>query len=97
MTFVAVVLGLLGLLGIVAFVVLYAKLGALADEVRDARAEDAHHLGAQLDAVADKLQGMRLDLGAQKRSVETLTTQLEGPPSVRRPPMEGHGATHHGR
>lgn len=93
MTFVAVVLGLLGLLGIVAFMVLYAKLGALGDELRDARAEDTHHLGAQLDAIADKLQGMRLDLGAQKRSVETLTTQLVGPPSVRRPPVEGDGAT----
>lgn len=96
MTFVAAVLGLLGLLGIVACVVLYAKIGALADELRDARAEDAHRLGTQLDAIADKLQGMRLDLGAQKRSVETLTTQLEGPPSMRRPPVEGDGAMRRG-
>jgi hypothetical protein len=85
--FVAVVLGLLGLLGILAFVVMYAKLGALADELRDARAENAHQLGTQLDAIADKLQGMRLDLGRQERSIEALTTQLEGPPSLRRPPL----------
>lgn len=91
MAFVAVVLGLLGLLGIVAFVVLYAKLGALADELRDARAQDAHQLGAQLDAVADKLQGVRLDLGRQRRSIEALTTQLEGPPSLRRPPVGDGG------
>jgi hypothetical protein len=91
--FVAVVLGLLGLLGIVAFLLLYAKIGALADELRDARAEDAYQLGAQLDAIADKLTGVRLDLGAQKRSVETLTTQLEGPPSVRRPPIADDAAS----
>jgi hypothetical protein len=89
--FVAVVLGLLGLLGIVAFVVLYAKLGALADELRDARAQDAHQLGTQLDAVADKLQGVRFDLGEQRRSIEDLTAQLEGPPSLRRPPVGDGG------
>ena len=85
----AVVLGLPGLLGIVGFVVLYAKLGALADELRDARAQDAHQLGTQLDAIADKLQGVRLDLSRQRRTVEALTTQLEGPPSVRTPPIIG--------
>ena len=87
MAFVAVVLGLLGLLGIVVFVLLYAKLGALGDELRDTRAQEAHQLGAQLNAIADKLQGMRFDLDAQKGSVDALTTQLEGPPSLRRPPM----------
>lgn len=91
MAFVAVVLGLLGLLGIVAFVVLYAKIGALGDELRDARANDAHQLGAQLDAIADKLQGVRLDLGGLRGGVEALTTQLEGPPSLRRPPLAGEG------
>ena len=94
MAFVSVVLGCLGALMLSGFVVLYLKLGALGDELRDARANDAHHLATRLDAVADKQQGMRLDLTAMTREIrgqqlriEALTFQLEGPPSMRRPPI----------
>lgn len=87
MMFVAVVLGLLGLLIVVGFVVLLAKLGALADELREARTKDGGALAAQLDAIADRQQGMRLDLDAHRKSIEGLTHQLEGPPSMRRPPQ----------
>ena len=89
MVFVAVVLGLLGVLMVVGVVVVTAKLGALADELREARQNDAHQLGMQLDAIADKLQGTRLDLSAQRRSIEGFAAQLDGPPSMRRPPMSG--------
>lgn len=92
MAFVSIVLACLGALMIAGFVALYLKLGALADELRDARASDAHALAIHLDAVADKQQGIRLDLTAltrkiegQQQSVEALTFQLEGPPSLRRP------------
>ena len=94
MAFVAMVLGLLGVLMIAGFVVLLVKLGALADELRDARANDAHDLARQLDAIADKQQGTRLDLDrmttaitTQGRSLAALTFQLEGPPSMRRPTL----------
>lgn len=86
MAFVAVVLGLLGSLIIGGFVVLLAKLGALADELREARTKDGGVLAAQLEAIADRQQGMRLDLDAHRKSIEGLTHQLEGPPSLRRPP-----------
>ena len=92
MVFVAVVLALLGALMVAGFVVLSLKLGALAEELRDARASDAHHLQVQLDAIADKQQGTRLDLDrmttelqAQSQGLAGLTFQLEGPPSMRRP------------
>lgn len=91
-TFVAIVLCCLGLLMVVGFAMLWAQLGALADEMRAARAADAHQLATQLDAVADKQQGMRLDLAAltkelqgQRQNLAALTFQLEGPPSMRRP------------
>lgn len=94
MVFVAVVLACLGALMIAGFVGLYVQLGALADELREARATDAHDLAKQLDAIADKQQGMRLDLDAmtkellgQRQNVAALTFQLEGPPSMRRPKL----------
>ena len=94
MAFVAVVLGLLGVLMIGGFVVLHVKLGALADELREARASDAHQLGTQLDAIADKQQGTRLDLDRmtkaitmQGQSLAALTRELQGPPSMRRPTL----------
>jgi len=90
--FVAIVLGCLGLLMIAGFVVLYVQLAALADELREARTADAQQLATQLDAVADKQQGMRLDLAAmtkelqaQRRNVAALALHIEGPPSMRRP------------
>lgn len=97
--FVAVVLILLGVLMLVGFAVLYVELGALADELRDARARDAHQLATQLDAIADKQQGTRLDLdrltaavGTHSHRVAALTYQLEGPPSMRRPTLPENGA-----
>lgn len=87
MAYVAVVLGLLGLLVIGGFVVLVVKLGALADELRDARKEDGRAVAARLDMLADKQQGMRLDLDAQRKSIDALALHLEGPPSMRRPPV----------
>ena len=93
----AVVLGFLGALMIAGFVLLYVKLGALADELRDARASDAHRLATQLDAIADKQQGTRLDLDrmtkavtAQGQSLTTLARELQGPPSMRRPTLPGY-------
>lgn len=98
MVFVAVVLGLLGVLMIAGFVVLHVKLGALADELRDARANDALQLATQLDAIADKQQGTRLDLDrmtkavtVQSQSLVGLTRELQGPPSMRRPTLPGSG------
>lgn len=71
--------------------VTWVQLGALADELRAGRETDARTLATQLDAVADKQQGMRLDLAAmtkelqgQRQNVAALTLQLEGPPSMRR-------------
>lgn len=100
--FVALVLGLLGVLMIVGFVVLLVKLGALADELREARASDAHQLATQLDAIADKQQGTRLDLdrmtkviATQGESLAALALEFRGPPSLRRPTLPGgeaHGA-----
>ena len=83
MVFVAVVLACLGALMIAGFVVMYAQIGALADELREARTADAHQLATQLDAIADKQQGMRLDLEAMKKNVAALALCIEGPPSVR--------------
>lgn len=92
MAFVAVVLALLGCLMIIGFVAMYLKLAALADELRDARETDARSIATQLDAIADKQQGTRIDLAAmtqeikgQHQTIEALTFQLEGPPSMRRP------------
>lgn len=87
MVFVALVLGCLGLLIIAGFVGLHAKMGSLADELRDARARDAHDLATQMDAMVDKLHGLRLDVTAQRRTVEQLTLEVQGPPSLRRPPL----------
>jgi hypothetical protein len=84
--FVAIVLGLLGALMIGGFVMLHAKIGALADELRDARGHDAAQLGAQLTEVASKLQGVRLDLEAHRQSIDGLAQQIEGPLSMRHPP-----------
>ncbi|MFO0589824.1 MAG: hypothetical protein U0441_19950 [Polyangiaceae bacterium] len=85
MVFIAVVLAGLGILVVVGFVGLHLKMGSLADEMRDARSRDAHDLGMQLDAVTDKLHGLRLDLAALRRSQEQLTLEVQGPPSMRRP------------
>ena len=92
MVFVAVVLACLGVLMVGGFVGLYMQIGALADELREARKADAHQLATQLDAVADKQQGMRLDLGAiakelqgQRQNVAALALHIEGPPSMRHP------------
>lgn len=85
MVFIAVVLASLGLLLIGGFVVLHLKMGSLADELRDARSRDAHDLATQLDAITDKLHGLRLDLTAQRRSLDQLTLEIQGPPSLRVP------------
>lgn len=69
MVFVAVVLALLGALMIVGFVVLLLKLGALADELRDARTRDAHDMKVQLDEIAATQQGTRLALQTQGQSL----------------------------
>lgn len=87
MVFVAIVLACLGLLILAGFVGLLMKLGSLADELRDARARDAHDLATQLDGMADKLHGLRLDLTAQRRSLDDLTLEVQGPPSLRHPPI----------
>jgi len=90
--FVAALLALLGALMIVGFVVLLLKLGALGDEIRDARTRDAHDMKMQLDAITATQQGTRLDLARmtstlqmQGQSLASLAFQLEGPPSMRRP------------
>ncbi len=92
MVFVAIVLGCLGLLMIAGFVVVHVQLAALADELREAFTTDALKLATQLDAMADKQQGMRLDLAAmtkelraQRQNVAALALCIEGPPSMRRP------------
>ena len=87
MAFVAVVLACLGVLMIAGFVVVYVQIGALADELRETRKDDAHQLATQLDAIADKQQGMRLDLDAMKKNVAALALCIEGPPSMRRPTL----------
>jgi hypothetical protein len=85
--FVAVVLGCLGVLMIAGFVAAYAQIGALADELRAARKDDALKLATQLDAIADKQQGTRLDLAAMTKNVAALALCIEGPPSMRRPTL----------
>lgn len=94
MVFLAIVLGFFGVLMLAGFVVLYAQIGALADELRSAREDDARQLATQLDAIADKQQGTRLDLGAmtkelqgQRQNVAALALCIEGPPSMRRPTL----------
>lgn len=96
MAFVAIVLCCLGLLVVAGFVALWVQLGALADELRAGRETDARTLATQLDTVADKQQGMRLDLAAmtkelqgQRQNVAALTLQLEGPPSMRPSKLSG--------
>lgn len=89
MAFVAVVLGLLGAMMIAGFVVLGGMLRALAQEQREAREADVQQLAVQLLKLATAVQGVRLDLNAQGRSMEQLTFELQGPPSLRRPPGVG--------
>jgi len=67
--FVAVLLASLGALMIVGFVVLLLKLGALADELRDARTRDKHELKVQLDEIAATQQGTWLTLQTQGQSL----------------------------
>ncbi len=86
MAFMAVVLGLLGVLVIAGLVVLAVKVGALTDELRNERKNDAAQLRTKLGEVDGKLQGVRLDLGAHRKSIDGLAQQIEGPPSMRRPP-----------
>jgi hypothetical protein len=103
MLFVALVLAGLGLVMIVGLVLLYLKIGALADELRDARAADAHALAVQLDALADKQQGTRHDLDRLTGELRTgherigaLALHIEGPPSMRHPtlpPVSGAAST----
>jgi hypothetical protein len=93
MVFVAIVLGCLGVMIIAGFVGLHMKMGSLADELRDARARDAHDLATQLDGVADKLHGLRLDVTAHRRSLDDLTLEVQGPPSLRRPPVGSSRST----
>lgn len=92
MVFVAVVLAGFGLVMMVGLVLLYLKLGSLADELRDARKADAHSLAVQLDAITDKQQGTRHDLDrlagelrAGHERICALALQIEGPPSMRHP------------
>ena len=94
MVFVAVVLAGFGLVMIVGLVLLYLKIGALADELRDARTADAHSLAVQLDAIADKQQGTRHDLDRLTGELRTgherigaLALHIEGPPSMRHPTL----------
>ena len=77
MVFVAVVLGLLGLLVIAGFVVVTVKVGALADELRDARRKDAAQLRVKQSEMDGKLQGVHLDLGAHRKSIDGLAQQLD--------------------
>lgn len=103
MVLVAVVLGAFGLLMVVGFVILHLQLGALTDELRDMRAADAHNLAMQLDAIADKQQGTRLDLNRIDEDIRTgnerigaLALHIEGPPSMRHPtlpPVSGAAPT----
>ena len=102
MVLVAVVLGAFGLMMVTGLVLLYLKIAALADELRDAREADALNLSIQLDAIADKQQGTRLDLTAIKGELSTgnerigaLALHIEGPPSMRHPtlpPVSGAAA-----
>lgn len=92
MFFLAIVFGFLGLLMLAGFVTLHMQIGALGDELRAARERDTIYVAQQLDAVADKLQGLRLDADAHKTGLEThgerikeLALHIEGPPSMRRP------------
>lgn len=101
MLFLAIVFGFLGLLVLAGFVTLYMQIGALGDELRAARARDGLDLAEQLDAVADKLQGMRLDFDGHQKKLEghgerikELALHIEGPPSMRHPPaITGEGTT----
>lgn len=103
MLFVALVLVGLGLVMVVGLVALYLKIGALGDELRDARAADAHSLAVQLDAIADKQQGTRHDLDRIDKDIRTgndriaeLALHIEGPPSLRHPtlpPVSGAAPT----
>ena len=77
MVFVAVLLALLGALMIVGFVVLLLKLGALADELRDARTRDTHDLNVQLDAIVATQHGTRLALQTQGQGLASLNVQLD--------------------
>ena len=105
MVLVAVVLGAFGLLMVVGFVILHLQLGALTDELRDMRAADAHNLAMQLDAIADKQQGTRLDLNRIDEDIRTgnerigaLALHIEGPPSMRHPtlpPVSGAALAKH--
>ena len=83
-----------GLVMMVGLLLLYLKIGALADELRDARAADAHNVAVQLDAIADKQQGTRLDLDritgelrAGNERIGALALHIEGPPSMRHPTL----------
>jgi len=84
---VLVVLGLLGAIIIAGFVVLAGMLRALAQGLREARQAHGEDTSAQLGEVGGKLQGMRLDLHAQRLAIEALTLELRGPPSLRQPPI----------
>ncbi|MFO0587292.1 MAG: hypothetical protein U0441_07130 [Polyangiaceae bacterium] len=92
MLFIAIVFGCLGLLSLAGFVTLYMQIGALADELRAGRESDTVYLGEQLDAVADKLQGLRLDADKHRKElaghgerIKELAIHIEGPPSMRKP------------
>lgn len=94
MVLVAVVLGAFGLLMVTGLVLLYLKMGSLADELRDAREADALSLSIQLDSIADKQQGTRLDLHRMDGDIRTgneriaeLALHIEGPPSLRHPTL----------
>ena len=101
MLFLAIVFGFLGLLVLAGFVTLYMQIGALGDELRAARARDGLDLAEQLDAVADKLQGMRLDFDGHQKKLEghgerikELAVHIEGPPSLRHPRAPGTRTRH---
>ena len=87
MVFVAVAVAALGLLVLGGFVVLHLKLGALGDELRDARQRDALDLSVQLDGIADKQQGTRHDLERMTKRIGELALHIEGPPSMRHPTL----------
>lgn len=94
MVFVACLLGALGGLILAGFIVLQRQIGALTDELRDARKRDGHSLAVQLDSIADKQQGTRFDLSRMEReltkqeeAIRALSLHIEGPPSLRHPPL----------
>ncbi|MBK8255730.1 MAG: hypothetical protein IPK82_24070 [Polyangiaceae bacterium] len=74
------------------FAGLYFTLTATSKSTTRQYEEASHNLSIQLDAITDKqasvqgtLEVMRTQSAKQQETLERLTTQLEGPQSMRRP------------